>query len=292
MVREFVVESMDLDFPGTDFCVYKFYQSSTQRSAAKQDILIFHHHLCYELHFLSKGIYRFVTQNQTVEVSGGELLIIPPGIRHYSVQKSEEAEDICLCMAVDRKAEEEGFYDYFKTSLDDAALVPVKVTDDLMNNFVLFENMSNGTDIKHYCYMKRMVCNILVDLFEVLNGFDCRSRKNVTYREKTHIHFLLENYVNDPKYTLADIAELLHYSERQVTRMILDTYGSTLCDLRNSRQTELARMYLEKGHSVQKSSELAGFRNTESFRRYFKKYVGVTPSEYQKEHQKSSGKKQ
>lgn len=64
MVREIMIESVDLDFPGTAFCVYKFLKASTQYSDVEKDMLIFHHHLYYEFHFLTKGNYDFVTQEK------------------------------------------------------------------------------------------------------------------------------------------------------------------------------------------------------------------------------------
>lgn len=64
-----------------------------------------------------------------------------------------------------------------------------------MENFASFGNISNSISIKNYCYLKRMVCNILVDLFDMLKGFDFSSPKSVVYKNKAHVNFLLENYV-------------------------------------------------------------------------------------------------
>lgn len=281
MDKELMIESVDLDFPGTAFRVYKFYQISSG-AVAERSMPIFHHHLFYEFHFLTKGEYDFITQDKTIKISQGELFIIPPGTRHYTFQQSAETESIVLSLTIDEKPKEEGFYGYFKKSLDDAALMPVKVSDNLMQNFAQFGRITNCANIKNYCYMKRMVCDILVDLFDMLNGFDTCSKSGAAGKSKKQTELFLENYVNDPAFTLADIAEKLHYSQRHVARMIQNKYGMALGDVRNLQMVKTARRYLDEGCSVQKAAEMADFKSTDTFRKCFKKFEGVTPSAYKR----------
>lgn len=76
--------------------------------------------------------------------------------------------------------------------------MPVKASDNLMQNFAQFGRITNCANIKNYCYMKRMVCDILVDLFDMLNGFDTCSKSGAAGKSKKQTELLLENYVNDP----------------------------------------------------------------------------------------------
>ena len=282
MDKELMIESVDLDFPGTTFRVYKFYRTSTQSSDEQKSMPIFHHHLYYEFHFFTKGEYDFVTRDKTVKISRGELFIIPPGMPHCTFQKSPETESIVLSLTIEKKEQGGVFYEYFKKSLDDAALSPIPVSDALMQNFSLFGKITNCGNIKNYCYMKRMVCDILVDLFDLLNGFESCPAECTADQCKEQTELLLENYVNSPEFSLADIAENLHYSQRHVARMIQNTYGMPLGDVRNLQMVKTARRYMDEGYSVQQASEMADFKSVDTFRKCFKKYEGITPSDYKK----------
>lgn len=290
MQQAFLIESVDITFPGTLFQVCKFYQVA-ENAVRTPDLPIFHRHVYYEMHFITSGACDFVLQDKCVTVSGGQLFLIPPEVKHYSVLQSDTSDRIVLSVLLQKTAGG-GFYEYFRSSMAQAALTAVTLPAGFMRHFQQMNEITGRGSLKNYCYMKRMVCDVLVELFDALNGFAPTGKAgfdSTQKLEKERLAMLLEPYVNDENYALSDIAQILHYSPRHTARMIESIYGRTLRDCRSLLMLERAEKYLEKGKSVQQAAELSGLKSVERLRKCMKKHRGITPSQYQKQ-VKNNGK--
>lgn len=93
---------------------------------------------------------------------------------------------------------------------------------------------------------------------------------------------LLENYFNirlkDPNCSKKDLAAHIGVSERQLTRILEETYHSSFSAILLDSRMSLAEALLASGvYSVCEVAERVGYGSVANFQRVYRKYFGVTP---------------
>ena len=83
---------------------------------------------------------------------------------------------------------------------------------------------------------------------------------------------------------LETIAGKFGYNSAYLGKLFAKETGRHFNSYVDECRIERAKDYLEKGVSVAQACELSGFSNTDYFTKKFKKYVGILPSEYKKQH--------
>lgn len=84
------------------------------------------------------------------------------------------------------------------------------------------------------------------------------------------------------KVTDESVSRILHMSSRKLQRQ-LQSAGTTFYALLSEIRQDLAQKYLREQHtSITEVAFLLGFSESSAFSRAFKRWMGVTPSEYQK----------
>ena len=100
---------------------------------------------------------------------------------------------------------------------------------------------------------------------------------------------MLDNLVSYNGYTLADIAEAIDYSPRNVSRLIRSTYHMSLKELRVKYALETAKKLLADGSlSMDEVAVQSNFKSAAAMRGAFRKYMNTTPADYQKQLQEVS----
>ena len=82
-------------------------------------------------------------------------------------------------------------------------------------------------------------------------------------------------------YTVTTLAESARVSPRQLTRLFREELGTTPAKYVELVRFELAKAYLDGGHSVTLAAELSGFGSSEALRRAFIAHLKIPPSRYQ-----------
>ena len=83
---------------------------------------------------------------------------------------------------------------------------------------------------------------------------------------------------------LEDIAALLGYSPKYMSRLFKQKTGSNFNVYRTKIKMEKAKGYLlNTDHRIKNIAFDIGYENSESFVRTFKKQTGLTPTEYRKQ---------
>lgn len=81
-------------------------------------------------------------------------------------------------------------------------------------------------------------------------------------------------------WTLEDVAASLHISARTLIRRLKDE-GTSYQQLLDEEQKRLARLFLDNPrHTVESVAAALGYHDVSTFRRAFKRWFGVPPSEY------------
>ena len=97
------------------------------------------------------------------------------------------------------------------------------------------------------------------------------------------LDYFINHKFMDPL-TNKNIADELHIGERQLSRLVLAHYGTTLHTLFLRKRLSVAAMLLLESTDTIESIALAvGFKGKMNFYREFKKAYQMTPTQYRKE---------
>jgi len=98
--------------------------------------------------------------------------------------------------------------------------------------------------------------------------------------------FLEANYRNKDL-SVCNISDELGISYPYLSKIFKDATGMGLLDFLNAIRIEKGKeALLQTSGNLGMVSELVGYNNSQSFQRFFKKIVGMTPGEYRKAHGK------
>ena len=147
--------------------------------------------------------------------------------------------------------------------------------------------------VKHYVVkndlldeLPMILTKIVSEKAESENANDIKS-DGESFENCEYIISDIENYIEknlDKKLSLTDIAASVHMNKSYISRVFKEKMGENLFDYINKRKIEKAKMLIK--NNVLRMYEIAlsvGMEDTAYFSRVFKKYEGISPSEYQKE---------
>lgn len=138
----------------------------------------------------------------------------------------------------------------------------------------------NFADMENYLQTFLSKIKILMD--------QCRMKDSPIYFTRNQmIKKYVEAHLTDPELSLNETARIMHYTPAYFGKYFKEQFGCNFQKYVASRRIENAKRYLEKENgriSVQEIALKCGFTNDVTFRRTFKMYAGVTPSQYEKEH--------
>ena len=277
------VDGMELKYGDAAITCYRFRQEEHSRKVPETASTIHHVHTHYEIHMILKGAYDFVTAQGICPLNAGELLILPPGTEHDSVPIREDLEFQVLSVKLEPVSGQKGFYRYFSNALHTAALQPIKCSREL-REAVRDWNTSPGRSVGDLCRQQAVLGQIVWLLFRDMNGFRMEGTAAQCSRSRSEVLAMLDNLVSYNHYTLADIAEAIDYSPRNVSRLIRNTYHMSLKELRVKYALDTAKKLLASENlSMDEVAVRSNFKSTAAMRAAFRKYLNTTPTDYKKQ---------
>jgi len=127
------------------------------------------------------------------------------------------------------------------------------------------------------------------DAFGVLKAPQKYASSSLDQQEKFRILQLLEeqvteDYLLQPKASLADLARKLHTTPHQLSQVLNESKEMSFFDLLALQRVRAAKKLLRneayKGLTIEQIGEQVGYMSKSSFNTVFKKITGFTPSEY------------
>ena len=274
------VDGVELKYGDAVITFYRFNFVGIQWEQRAMEASILHAHTHYEIHVVTKGATAVTTDNQSIPLSSGELLILPPGTEHDSLTLREDFRFLALSVKLENVPGQKGFYQYFSSALNSAALQPVKISERLLETIQDW-NACSGAGVGDYCRQKALLCDIVWMLFRDIDGFQVDGEPARCSRSRSEILTLLDNLVDNNNYTLTDIAEAIDYSPRNVSRLIRSTYHMSLKELRMKYSLEMAKKLLGKEElTMDQIAVRSHFKSVSAMRGAFRKYLQTTPAEY------------
>lgn len=149
----------------------------------------------------------------------------------------------------------------------------------LMEIGILQASYENKTLVDMMHYMKKL-------LNKVGRQYGNNDAKENNYCELAKT-YLEQRYMNDMNIT--DTADHLDISYSYLSKIFRARTGVTLTDYLNNVRIEKSKEYLSNTFlTLTEISEKVGYNNVQSYQRFFKKYVNLTPGDYRKLHQNSA----
>jgi len=107
-----------------------------------------------------------------------------------------------------------------------------------------------------------------------------------TEKGQTEIVGRVMEYISEEyaEATLSEIAERLHYGANYISRLLVKACGMTFSELLNRRQAVAAEALMAQTDlPLQEISTMVGFKSYSGFFRAFRRYQGISPTQFREE---------
>ena len=244
-----------------------------------------------EIIYIKKGHGYVTVDFQQYKVSGSTIVLILPGQLHSVEQYDDlsmEYENIIFDPTMLFPKKEDISSTEFLRPLFNGKITLPTIFTSISEHYNALSTCLDACDA--ICQTKPEGYDLyikgkLYEFFFVLSCH-CRSEKKPRAPQslgkmKTVLKYIENNYMH--KIMIADVAEVLDFSESHFMRYFKENMGTSFIDyLREYRLTMAARLLLASDASILNISEEVGFENLSYFNRAFKAHYGMTPSKYRK----------
>lgn len=112
-----------------------------------------------------------------------------------------------------------------------------------------------------------------------------RSEKTQEARRRAYFEEVVEDRYSDASFNLAEFSDLTGIPQRRLYREFSECIGQTFSDYLEKVRIRNACRMLSEGMAVKDVAQQTGYASDYSFRRAFKRVIGMAPSEFQKKEQ-------
>lgn len=239
----------------------------------------------YELHYIPFGSGTLNCGSEKYSITPGTLFMTGPGVPHEQLSDPENPmTEYCVYLKIDRgeKSRKSSlsviFADtFFWFGSDDG-----RVHELIKKTFAELDSSCTGRELMIESLMIQLVLT-MIRLYQSGGSRSDESEKKNFCSDLTYL-IIEETFLYDySSITLNLLAEKLGLGKRQTERLLRKHYNKSF----QQKKTE-ARMFAastllrESSKSITEISEELGYSSCEHFSGAFKKYSGLTPSEYRK----------
>lgn len=231
-----------------------------------------HKHNVFELCICLDGEGEFVCDDVSYNISKSCIFIGPPNIPHkISVEKNGNLELLFFRFTIVKIGKKENSNEdvIIQNFLENYNIISQN-SDKLLLYSYIFKNY----DIKNEGY------NAIVKAL-VLDCLYALSQNKSQKTDKDKIETYIQNNLHG-KLNVQDIASFFSMSERSFYYFFKENFDTTPIDYINTQRMLISVNYLKMGMSVKDVSDMLSFSESSAFCRMFKKYYGITPSQYAK----------
>ena len=241
-----------------------------------------HYHPLHEVFFVFDEGISVVFEDGTKEFKNC-ILCIPPNTKHFTNRTS----DYRLLFSCNANGPvKDGFSNFFKNIFTSSIFCVPAIKQDV-KDFLreLFFHFNNPQTV----VIDEVIVSFLKILFfhiYILNG--APFLRNEKYGKESR-YIVISRLVNEcttpgNDVTLSTIAEELHLSEKQVSKIIFKYYGKPLSEVITEEKLEYALYLLSTTNTpITEIAYKCNFHSENYFYHLFKKKFGVTPLKYRKQ---------
>ena len=275
-------KDVSIEYNGLNRTVW-LISSVTENAIPNTDFEVHTHHQDFEIYHFLEGDLLFAFEGKHIKVEEGTMIIIPNGILHRPIIKSN-------CRYVRKRIlfNKEIFINFNTIDLDlynklrkRKILLLSKETVEMAGINTLFNDIENylehNSSYNDFC--------ALICLFSLLIKAEKHSEKVQNIITNTHgekisqiIQYIDEHLADDLSYKT--LSKVFYKSEKSLYKLFKTETGFALGNYINERRIIKAQSILNAGGSAKTAAYIAGFKDYSVFYRCFLKKVGITPTEY------------
>ena len=249
-----------------------------------------HTHNYFQIYYISKGRLCHVTEGGSLQLSRGDMFIIPPGKEHH-IENVEDALFYTFSFTEDILHPNGGVSPamHFLKSLGNEvvkARVPVH-DDELLLVEGIMEKMNREFIEKRPGYedMLRSYAVILLTVFARNYYLDTDSfpmasdnRSMILYS----IEYIKDNYMSD--LSLEEMCQRSAMSRSSFCKLFSAMTGMSFKTYLHTCRVQAAIGYIKRGYNISVIYGLVGYNDFTTFYRNFKKIMGCSPMSYKQHH--------
>lgn len=152
---------------------------------------------------------------------------------------------------------------------------------NMTKSWELAFNVPTLNDLKQYASFDELAVN-LREIISSLCWAIGKKREFIKYPLMEKILTYVKDHYSNPDLSLQDVADNFHMSVSHLSRMFKKETGTNFNDYRSQIRIEKAKELLDTKYwlTSQETAFLVGFTDGKYFSQVFRKYCGMTPSEY------------
>ena len=256
-----------------------------------------HQHDFWELVYVYEGIGEHHTESRSAIITEGTILLISPNTAHTTISNADAGRPpvrvINFLVTVD-------FFDlaleeYLKTKvlqglplyelLENKDTFCIQLEDNelkTLRGYFYDVNRECGRKELHAdTIVKNSLINLLVESTRIYRSAQKDGQENTNTDD---LSAMLMRYMKanlSSKITLCALSEQVHLAPAYLSRYFSEHTGMTISEyLTKIRIERAAELLGSTSYSITEISALCGYSSLGNFQRYFKKLIGMAPSEY------------
>lgn len=264
-----------------------------------------HFHSRCEIIALLAGKEQIVADRK-YHMGANTICILPQQMKHKTSPLDPVQQKVSLLISIDPKSSrskrsdfEEQLCQLFNNTVNGHSS-PIFLPDrsDIIQNIRnAIETKQSGDLIAESSFRYHLILFVL----QVMNAI--WRRKNENFSENTGEDLIpdsvgirnqmIESFLYNNahrNFTIRELADYIHLSERQVSRILLKYYGTTFKQIVNHNRIQVSKSLLLRGESISRTAELVGFQSVTGFRKAFRAVTGESPNAFLKVNRKADGK--
>jgi len=252
-----------------------------------------HSYGTYELHYIPSGSGKLIADGKSFDITPGTLFITGPNVVHEQITNPDDPmAEYCIFFEIlpgdigattNRKLAK-------KEPLLQQALLNTpfwigRESGFLMNMFEVLADQLSKKQIGWYHMVTNLLEIILVSSIQQYSDHHISIEPIPTKTLDDNRLLLIENsfLYHYASITLEQLADLLKLSPRQTQRAVQKQYGKSFHEMKLQARMEAAsRRLRDTTLNISVIAIEVGFTSLEQFSNAFKKYYGITPSQYRK----------
>lgn len=252
-----------------------------------------HRHNALEIILCTGNIYTVIIEDQTYKLREGDVLFVPPNSIHQIVS-TEAGERFIMLFDLD-------FLKYFGMGEDILSFYGKAhlLSMSLHPHLYPFVYSSLSVIIQQYFTNEKMSeLYIYTELLKIFGMMYNSEDMNADFDSSNHtdnydkfiniLSYIDTNYAEE--LALESVASTAGFSKFHFSRLFKQYTGTTFYDYLCSRRVMVAKNMLSKNMPVTDVAFQTGFNNLTTFCRCFKKYTGLSPSQYKNSINRDSDK--
>ena len=236
-----------------------------------------HHHTDFEIHIVERGSQVYEIGGKEITVSAGQLLLIPPAVKHCALRESADASKYSVIFGLSESAVLCG------SDVPFVGDVPDAVWENL--HCIRTECERRARDADTLLSLRAIECVLRLLRLAESTGKDLAKLAPEEDAQDARL-VLAKQYVADNISRPIGVSELSSYcsiGEKQLTRLFLSGEGIPPAEyIRKQRCAEIERLLRESTLPLREVSEQMNFPNEYYFNAFFKKHAGMTPGAFRR----------